>query len=76
MLLGFISLLLTFGQTYILKICIPEKAADTMLPCPFDGTNDNSSSSEEAHRRKLLSYQRRFLADDSSTPSCKQVSTV
>ncbi|KAI9083853.1 hypothetical protein K1719_034111 [Acacia pycnantha] len=72
MLLGFISLLLTFGQTYILKICIPEKAADTMLPCPFDGTNDNSSSSEGAHRRKLLSYQRRFLADDSSTTSCKQ----
>ncbi|KAK4261623.1 hypothetical protein QN277_004591 [Acacia crassicarpa] len=72
MLLGFISLLLTFGQTYILKICIPEKVADTMLPCPFDGTNDNSSSSEEAHRRKLLSYQRRFLAGDSSTPPCKQ----
>ncbi|XP_028797065.1 MLO-like protein 8 [Neltuma alba] len=65
MILGFISLLLTFGQTYILRICIPEKAADTMLPCPFDGISD-SSSSEEAHRRKLLSYQRRFLAADSS----------
>lgn len=34
MVLGFISLLLTFGQNYIAKICIPEKAGNTMLPCP------------------------------------------
>ncbi|XP_059275144.1 MLO-like protein 9 isoform X4 [Lycium ferocissimum] len=34
MVLGFISLLLTFGQKYIAGICIPEKVADTMLPCP------------------------------------------
>ncbi|KAJ8543098.1 hypothetical protein K7X08_005621 [Anisodus acutangulus] len=34
MVLGFISLLLTFGQNYIAGICIPEKVADTMLPCP------------------------------------------
>ncbi|KAK4355446.1 hypothetical protein RND71_024417 [Anisodus tanguticus] len=34
MVLGFISLLLTFGQNYIADICIPEKVADTMLPCP------------------------------------------
>ncbi|KAI4366260.1 hypothetical protein MLD38_022155 [Melastoma candidum] len=34
MVLGFISLLLTFGQTYITKICIPDDAANTMLPCP------------------------------------------
>lgn len=33
MILGFISLLLTFGEKYILKICIPEKAAAYMLPC-------------------------------------------
>nr|GMD40323.1 MLO-like protein 9 [Ipomoea batatas]GMD41989.1 MLO-like protein 9 [Ipomoea batatas]GME18315.1 MLO-like protein 9 [Ipomoea batatas] len=34
MVLGFISLLLTFGQSYIAKICIPEAAGNTMLPCP------------------------------------------
>uniref|UniRef100_N1QTY7 MLO-like protein n=1 Tax=Aegilops tauschii TaxID=37682 RepID=N1QTY7_AEGTA len=33
MVLGFISLLLVFGQSYIIKICISEAAADTMLPC-------------------------------------------
>ncbi|XP_058080207.1 MLO protein homolog 1-like [Magnolia sinica] len=33
MLLGFISLLLTVGQTYVAKICIPAKAGNTMLPC-------------------------------------------
>ncbi|XP_062229897.1 MLO-like protein 9 isoform X2 [Phragmites australis] len=33
MVLGFISLLLVFGQNYIIKICITEEAADTMLPC-------------------------------------------
>ncbi|KAK1693613.1 hypothetical protein QYE76_010310 [Lolium multiflorum] len=33
MVLGFISLLLVFGQNYIIKICISEAAADTMLPC-------------------------------------------
>ncbi|GLT94546.1 hypothetical protein SLE2022_122820 [Rubroshorea leprosula] len=34
MVLGFISLLLTFGQSYISRICIPVKLADTMLFCP------------------------------------------
>lgn len=33
MILGFISLLLTFGQSYISKMCIPMKYANTMLPC-------------------------------------------
>ncbi|KAG2400786.1 hypothetical protein LR48_Vigan09g040400 [Vigna angularis] len=33
MVLGFISLLLTFGQNYISKVCIPQKYAHTMLPC-------------------------------------------
>lgn len=37
MVLGFISLLLTFGQNYISKMCIPEKYSRTMLPClPHD----------------------------------------
>ncbi|XP_068639900.1 MLO-like protein 9 [Aristolochia californica] len=33
MILGFISLLLTFGQSYIARVCITEKSANTMLPC-------------------------------------------
>ncbi|KAK7310664.1 hypothetical protein RJT34_08300 [Clitoria ternatea] len=33
MILGFISLLLTFGQNYISRVCIPMKYANTMLPC-------------------------------------------
>uniref|UniRef100_A0ACD5U759 Uncharacterized protein n=1 Tax=Avena sativa TaxID=4498 RepID=A0ACD5U759_AVESA len=33
MVLGFISLLLVFGQNYIIKVCITEEAANTMLPC-------------------------------------------
>ncbi|KAK4428307.1 MLO-like protein 5 [Sesamum alatum] len=35
MILGFISLLLTFGQNYIAKICIPVSFSNTMLPCDF-----------------------------------------
>ncbi|OEL19456.1 MLO-like protein 5 [Dichanthelium oligosanthes] len=37
MVLGFISLLLVFGQNYIIKICISNHAADTMLPCKVKG---------------------------------------
>lgn len=37
MVLGFISLLLTFGQNYISKVCVPKKYSNTMLPClPMD----------------------------------------
>ncbi|KAI3409626.1 MLO-like protein [Psidium guajava] len=64
MILGFISLLLTFGQSYVSRICIPQKVADTMLPCP----NDESS---KGGRRKLLWYERRSLAAGSYAPSCK-----
>ncbi|EFH41351.1 hypothetical protein ARALYDRAFT_497027 [Arabidopsis lyrata subsp. lyrata] len=49
MILGFISLLLTFGEQYILKICIPEKAAASMLPCPAPSTHDQ----DKTHRRRL-----------------------
>ncbi|KAL3736474.1 hypothetical protein ACJRO7_025422 [Eucalyptus globulus] len=44
MVLGFISLLLTFGQTYIAKVCIPERAADTMLPCPLAQSNHHGDN--------------------------------
>jgi mlo protein len=43
MVLGFISLLLTFGQNYISKVCIPVKYSNTMLPCqpPSERTPDH-----------------------------------
>ncbi|GMP26895.1 hypothetical protein CsSME_00003145 [Camellia sinensis var. sinensis] len=71
MILGFISLLLTFGQKYIVKICIPTNVADTLLPCPLPET-----STTEAHKRRLLWFEQRILAEassstSSSTSSCK-----
>ncbi|KAH1234364.1 MLO-like protein 8 [Glycine max] len=71
MVLGFLSLLLTFGQSYIVRICIPMDVADKLLPCPYVG-NDKGSSSEEEHRRKLLSYERRYLSDDATPYQCKE----
>ncbi|KAE8674606.1 MLO-like protein 5 [Hibiscus syriacus] len=55
MVLGFISLLLTFGQNYISKICIPEEVADTMLFCPKrhaelgHGQGGHGDHQEEGH---------------------------
>ncbi|RDX96297.1 MLO-like protein 8, partial [Mucuna pruriens] len=73
MILGFLSLLLTFGQSYIVRICIPVNVADKLLPCPYSGSDKASSSeSEEEHRRKLLSYERRYLSDDASSYHCKE----
>lgn len=66
MILGFISLLLTFGQSYIARVCIPQKIADTMLPC--------ESEVDESHGgRRRLWDQRRVLAAGSLAPSCKAV---
>ncbi|GLT39363.1 hypothetical protein SLA2020_135600 [Shorea laevis] len=73
MILGFISLLLTFGQTYIARICISSKAADTMLPCEADGINDGSSSNSSGDgRRKLLWFEGRYLAAVDTSPTCKE----
>ncbi|KAF8029184.1 hypothetical protein BT93_E1757 [Corymbia citriodora subsp. variegata] len=69
MILGFISLLLTFGQSYVSKICIPQKVADTMLPCRKDNKYNGPSKGE---RRKLLWYEGRSLAAGSYAPSCEK----
>ncbi|KAL3720661.1 hypothetical protein ACJRO7_005473 [Eucalyptus globulus] len=66
MILGFISLLLTFGQSYIAKICIPTSVAETMLPCKKDST----STTTEERRRRLLWYERRSLAAGSYATNC------
>lgn len=52
MLLGFISLLLTFGTKYIAKICIPVKLGDSMLPCKKERVEEDSKDD----RRRLLSF--------------------
>ncbi|CAN6680629.1 unnamed protein product [Malus baccata var. baccata] len=66
MILGFISLILTFGQSYIAKICIPLKVGDTMLPCSVADEEEDSTAS----RRRLLWYERRSLAT-ASDYKCK-----
>ncbi|XP_019173670.1 PREDICTED: MLO-like protein 9 [Ipomoea nil] len=70
MVLGFISLLLTFGQNYIAKICIPATAANTMLPCPAKYPI-HEGGHEEGHHRRLLWYEHRLLSADSSPQGCK-----
>ncbi|PPR84049.1 hypothetical protein GOBAR_AA36669 [Gossypium barbadense] len=80
MVLGFISLLLTFGQSYISKICIPERLADTMLFCPRKHHHSHHGHQESGggHHRRLFSYDddddddvRRFLGGDGGGPACK-----
>ncbi|XAR61516.1 hypothetical protein NMG60_11015963 [Bertholletia excelsa] len=80
MILGFISLLLTFGQSYIAQICISEKLAGTMLPCALHHSEDphgqeyeldDHSEDDSEHHRRLLWIERRSLAASSSTSACK-----
>ncbi|KAF3664734.1 putative E3 ubiquitin-protein ligase-like [Capsicum annuum] len=86
MVLGFISLLLTFGQNYIAKICIPERVANTMLPCPPKNTHAYGGGHHAPgrghhlpkegsgdHRRRLLSDHFRILAADSPAGTCKTI---
>ncbi|PRQ19357.1 hypothetical protein RchiOBHm_Chr7g0216341 [Rosa chinensis] len=82
MVLGFISLLLTFGQAYIAKRCIPEHYADTMLPCPYrNGPDDHGGGDKGGDKgggggghRRLLWYEqeRRILAAGSSGHACAE----
>lgn len=67
MILGFISLLLTFGQNYMARICIPHELGDTFLPCKLDPGGEM----KEHHRRLLC--EGRMLAADSAATSCKKV---
>ncbi|KAK2988206.1 hypothetical protein RJ640_020688, partial [Escallonia rubra] len=67
MVLGFISLLLTFGQNYIAGLCIKEKYANTMLPC----RQSYHAPKAGADRRKLLWNEHRILASGSAAKGCK-----
>ncbi|KAE8715889.1 MLO-like protein 10 [Hibiscus syriacus] len=74
MVLGFISLILTFSRFYISKICIPTHLANTMLPCKANDKQDSSESSEEEHRRRLLLFEHRILsgAVEANVRKCKE----
>lgn len=73
MVLGFISLLLTFSQYYIAKICIPDSIADTMLPCPPRNKSQKDGKGGEVSHRLLLWYQEGRSLAESSSSSCKTV---
>ncbi|KAK1322030.1 MLO-like protein 8 [Acorus calamus] len=81
MILGFISLLLSFVQNYIAEICIPEKTADTMLPCRLRKT---TVEEDEGHWKRHLSEDifdnlksnRRSLAAGGPAKTCAHVSFV
>ncbi|KAJ8772605.1 hypothetical protein K2173_027782 [Erythroxylum novogranatense] len=82
MVLGFISLLLTFSQGYVSQWCIPVRYANTMLPCQRkhlrveDHGGEHYESEAPAdkgdHHRRLLWYARRFLGGDSAGATCKE----
>lgn len=75
MLLGFISLLLTVFQSAISKICVPESALRSMLPCKVTGGSENhtvegSTIYSTSHVQKILASNfygrtRRLLAEGS-----------
>ncbi|CAN4102360.1 unnamed protein product [Withania somnifera] len=55
MLLGFISLLLTVGQSPISNICVSEKIGSSWYPCSKQKEEDIiSEDSSDQHRRRLL----------------------
>ncbi|KAG6510168.1 hypothetical protein ZIOFF_028177 [Zingiber officinale] len=71
MILGFMSLLLTFSQDQIAKICVPKAVPDSMLPCRPD------AESTGGNKRRLLALvlteshlKRRILAADGSVVEC------
>ncbi|KAI3781319.1 hypothetical protein L2E82_11329 [Cichorium intybus] len=70
MVLGFISLILTFSQYYIAKICIPIDIADTMLPCAKK--KDKTEEEEEVVHRLLLWYQERRSLAGAKASTCKE----
>ncbi|KAI3930869.1 hypothetical protein MKW92_001538 [Papaver armeniacum] len=49
MLLGFISLLLTFTQDYIIQLCIPKKVGNTWHPCPIKEEEKKGYTYEEKY---------------------------
>ncbi|XP_026403695.1 MLO protein homolog 1-like [Papaver somniferum] len=76
MLLGFLSLLLTVGTTYITKICIPISAGSIMLPCRKDADDlgeakkgDGKGDDDGDHKRKLLGLAEELVWRRSLAPA-------
>ncbi|KAI3876813.1 hypothetical protein MKW92_027500 [Papaver armeniacum] len=76
MLLGFLSLLLTVGTSYIAKICIPVSAGSIMLPCSKDyddlgkAKKGNGKGDDDGdHKRKLLGMAEEFVWRRSLAPA-------
>ncbi|XVF47139.1 hypothetical protein PTKIN_Ptkin03bG0085300 [Pterospermum kingtungense] len=68
MVLGFMSLLLTFTQRYISKICIPNKLANSMLPCHKSGPIKTTKALGYQHH--LRSRERILAANSQSSGYC------
>ncbi|XP_071713349.1 MLO-like protein 9 [Rutidosis leptorrhynchoides] len=76
MILGFISLLLTFCQNYIAAVCVSKVLTKDFLPCKkrpdIEPTADDDDDAEADTRRKLLWYNHsRRLAGDGPPKECK-----
>ncbi|KAI7756033.1 hypothetical protein M8C21_004661 [Ambrosia artemisiifolia] len=69
MVLGFISLILTFSQYYIAKICIPVDVADTMLPC---AKKDTDKKEVKGAHRLLLWYEHGRSLAGAPASTCKE----
>ncbi|KAK1274488.1 hypothetical protein QJS04_geneDACA009796 [Acorus gramineus] len=83
MLLGFISLLLTVGQDYISRICIPSSIGFKMLPCEAKANHggDDGDNGDDRRRRLLWSGDehpswRRFLAAGGGQDRCSKKGKV
>ncbi|KAF8050722.1 hypothetical protein N665_1896s0003 [Sinapis alba] len=71
MVLGFISLLLTFGQNYIASICVPSKYGQAMSFCgPHDEPSDDDDGKNLKKAAHVIHLQRRILAD-AAPVNCK-----
>lgn len=64
MLLGFISLLLTVFQPKVASICMSERLAHRMLPCPYEPVAAGAAAPAAARRRL-------FAAEASASSTCK-----
>lgn len=74
MVLGFISLLLTFCQNYIAAICVSKVLTKDFLPCKkrpdYEPAADDDGEEADT-RRRLLWYGHRRLAGDGPPKECK-----
>jgi len=75
MLLGFISLLLTVGQSVISRICISEKVAGTFHPCTHK-TDHTRRLLPELFRSDHNQNLRRILAAGGTDKCAAQVTTM